>query len=130
MILPITLAYFLPCSPSKMTPELLMILTGCPRDRSIYPSTERCDERRAKVCSSSAGIGTVVAVADTVGATLECGNKNVFAEVEAACIMTKSISSQEPGGNDKPFRASSATSDWNGNGCFDLLFNSNNFTAF
>ena len=67
-----------------MTPECLMMLTGCPRDKSMYPSTERCDERRAKVCSSSAGIGTV-AVADTADATLEWGSKDVLAEVVAAC---------------------------------------------
>ena len=67
-----------------MTPECLMMLTGCPRDKSMYPSTERCDERRAKVCSSSAGIGTV-AVADTADVTLEWDDKDMFAEVVAAC---------------------------------------------
>lgn len=43
-----------------------MILTGCPRDTSMYPSTERCEERRDSVDSSSGAIPD-----DETGALLE-----------------------------------------------------------
>ena len=91
MILPIALAYLHPCSPSKMTPEFLMMLTGCPRDSSMYPSTERCDDRSAKVCASSAGIAVA---ADDVSATLGCDNKDMLAVV-AACVMINSTRCHE-----------------------------------
>jgi hypothetical protein len=52
-------AYFLPCSPSKTTPECLMMETGCPRDSSMYPRTERCDVKEARICSISGDGGTV-----------------------------------------------------------------------
>lgn len=58
-----------------------MMLTGCPRDKSRYPRTERCDDNVAKVCSSSCGIGAVaVVVADDVGVTLDCCNSDVLAD--------------------------------------------------
>jgi hypothetical protein len=77
------------------------MLTGCPRDNSIYPSTERWDERRVKVCSSSAGIGAVVAVADDVGARLGRDNKEVFGDAVVACMVVESTRCHE-GGHDKP----------------------------
>lgn len=77
-----------------------MILTGCPRDNSMYPRTDRCDDRMANVCSSSAGIGIVVA--DDVGATLECDSNDVLVDVVAAYIAIGSTSSYEFG-QDGPF---------------------------
>jgi len=100
MILPIALAYFRPCSPSKMTPECLMMLTGCPRDSNIYPSTERWDERRDKVYSSSANMGVAV-VADDVGVRLGCDNKEVLGDAVVACMMVGSTRCHE-GGHDEP----------------------------
>ena len=93
MILPIAPAYFRPCSPSNMTPECLMILIGCPRDRSMYPRTDRCDERRTRVCSSSA---SVAVAAEDVGATW---GGDVFVDIAvAACVVLPSrvVSNKAP----------------------------------
>jgi len=86
-----------------MTPECLIMLTGCPRDKSMYPSTERCDERRAKVCSSSTSIGIVVVTADNAGGTLDCDNKDVLAEVVVACVAIYSTRCRDFGDEDVPF---------------------------
>ena len=55
-ILATTPAYRFPCSPSKMTPECRMRLTGCDRERSMYPMTDRFEESMESVCSNSGGM--------------------------------------------------------------------------
>lgn len=49
------LAYFFPCSPSKTTPDDLIMLNGAVLDSVIYPRTVRCEDSCAKTCSSSGG---------------------------------------------------------------------------
>src|ERR1700722_4098024 len=50
------------CNGSGIFPSLLpfkddpRMLTGCPLERNINPSTARLDKRRVSVCSSSGGI--------------------------------------------------------------------------
>lgn len=58
----IALAYFLPFSPSNITPECLIIVTGWPRDSSMYSSTDRCDVNETSVCSSSGDAATLVSL--------------------------------------------------------------------
>ena len=58
-----------------------MILIGCPHNRSMYLWTDQCDERRTRVCSSSAGIA--VATKD-VGVTW---GGDVFMDISVtACV--------------------------------------------
>jgi len=55
-ILATTAAYFLPCSPSKTTPEWRMMLGWVPRAIKMYPSTVRCEDSKASFDSSSGDI--------------------------------------------------------------------------
>ena len=52
-----------------------MIVTGCPRDSSMYPRTERCDVKEARICSisgdgASAEVDAAVVLA-SVGENIE-----------------------------------------------------------
>ena len=61
-----------------MTPECLMMLTGCPRDNSMYPRTDRCDDRSANLGSSSADMGMVAVIVDDVSLFFFVGVIRVF----------------------------------------------------
>lgn len=108
-ILPITLAYFFPCSPSKTTPEWRMILTWSPRESRRYPRTERCEDNRARVCSSSGGILVVdvcvlvpvmfVFVGTAIpGATcMQVGQWNEWKKENQTIVSSGSCSMVQPG---------------------------------